>query len=130
MVVDVDQLEIDNVPFAEQPNCDELDEEDEKPLIQLRTSPRTQLKQDSEQSAMEEDFVNNDDNEDDTSFGLNGTIGSVGQTSDDVAMNSLSEISDKAKSNSKSRSELKPKKREKATAKGKPKRIPLPEQLV
>lgn len=130
MVVDVDQLEIDNVPFAEQPNCDELDEEDEKPLIQLRTSPRTQLKQDSEQSAMEEDFVNNDDNEDDTSFGLNGTIGSVGQTSADDAMNSLSEISDKAKSNSKSRSELEPKKRKKATAKGKPKRIPLPEQLV
>lgn len=152
MVVEVDQLGIDNVLFADEPDHLEeepnhleeepnhFDEEDEKPLIQMKTTPRIKLKKEPKQSGDEETFDSNDGNEVDPIFDMGGDIASDGQTSDEDAMISVKEICEKAKSKSSSKTKsrsrsktctkTKPVKKKKTTGIKKPKRVPLPEHLM
>lgn len=100
MVVEVDQLGIDNLLFAEV--SDGLANDDEKPLIDFENSKETQLKNVCEAITKEEVLSddsddNNDDNNDgndsDPTFDSNADNDSGDQNSDEDALSSMSEMS-------------------------------------
>lgn len=140
----MDQLGIDNVLFAEEFN--RIDDEDDKPLSEMKKSSKTQVKKEPELSFNEDAFNNSDDSADDPMFGLDEDNAS-NTHSDDDKKSSAGKSSKTLKSKSKTRGKRettgkeKLKKKRKIKSKGdtkqppknkskeKPKRVSLPQQL-